>query len=202
MDTCGIYNSDNEEFSQENDGENDGGDKIIKNLPFASYDERLNSFQNWPIQLLPSKEQLSRAGFIYLNIGDQVQCFYCDLKLKEWKRSDNPFEEHKKHTQDLKINCLFVKSIEFDNFVKNHSESCFQNPITNNINQDLDHNQDLDQNSTTSDCDVLTCKICFTNKITKVLIPCGHSSCYECVFKLQTCPICKNNFIKINNLFI
>ncbi len=85
-------------------------DKIIKNLPFASYNERLNSFQNWPIQLLPSKEQLSRAGFIYLNIGDQVQCFYCNLKLKEWKRSDNAFEEHKKHTQDLKINCLFVKS--------------------------------------------------------------------------------------------
>ncbi len=55
------------------------------------------------------------------------------------ERSDNAFEEHKKHTQDLKINCLFVKSIEFDNFVKNHSESCFQNPITNNINQDLDH---------------------------------------------------------------
>ncbi len=104
MDTCGIYNNDKEEFPKENDeGENDEGDKIIKNLPFASYNERLNSFQNWPIQLLPSKEQLSRAGFIYLNIGDQVQCFYCNLKLKEWKRSDNAFEEHKKHTQDLKL---------------------------------------------------------------------------------------------------
>ncbi len=66
----------------------------------------------------------------------------------------------------------------------------------------LDHNQDLDQNSTTSDYDVLTCKICVTNKITKVLIPCGHSACYECVFKLQTCPICKDNFTKIHNLFI
>ncbi len=45
-------------------------------------------------------------------------------------------------------------------------------------------------------------QICVTNKITKVLIPCGHSACYECVFKLQTCPICKDNFTKIHNLFI
>ncbi len=44
MDTCGIYNNDKEEFPKENDeGENDEGDKIIKNLPFASYNERLNS---------------------------------------------------------------------------------------------------------------------------------------------------------------
>lgn len=196
MDTCGIEENNFDNIHRDDGGGNDGGDKIIKNLPFASYEERLNSFQNWPIQLLPSKEQLSRAGFKYLNVGDQVQCFYCNLKLKEWKKSDNAFEEHKRCTQDLQINCLFVKSIEFDNFVKNHSESVFQNPITNQ-----DH-ADLDQNSTTSDCDVLTCKICFTNKITKVLIPCGHSSCYECVFKLQTCPICKDNFTKINNLFI
>ncbi len=32
MDTCGIYNNDKEEFPKENDeGENDEGDKIIKN---------------------------------------------------------------------------------------------------------------------------------------------------------------------------
>ncbi len=38
MDTCGIYNNDKEGISQRNDeGENDEGDKIIKNLPFASY---------------------------------------------------------------------------------------------------------------------------------------------------------------------
>lgn len=191
MDTCGILEENNDnEFPQEN-----GGDKIIKNLPFASYDERLKSFQNWPIQLLPSKEQLSKAGFKYLNIGDQVQCFYCNLRLKEWKRSDNAFEEHKRCTQDLQINCLFVKSIEFDNLVKNSLSSVSHE----GINQDLN---DQDLNSTTSDCDVLTCKICFINKITKVLIPCGHSLCYECVFKLQTCPICKKNFTKINNLFI
>ncbi len=46
MDTCGIYNNDKEEFPKENDeGENDEGDKIIKNLPFASYNERLNHFK-------------------------------------------------------------------------------------------------------------------------------------------------------------
>ncbi len=96
MDTCGIYNNDKEEFPKENDeGETMKEIKLLKIYHLQSYNERLIHFKIGQYNYLPSKEQLSRAGFIYLNIGDQVQCFYCNLKLKEWKRSDNAFEEHK-----------------------------------------------------------------------------------------------------------
>ncbi len=56
MDTCGIYNNDKEEFPNKTMKEKtDEGDKIIKNLPFASYNERLNSFQNWPNTIITFK---------------------------------------------------------------------------------------------------------------------------------------------------
>jgi len=51
----------------------------------------------------------------------------------------------------------------------------------------------------------ILCKICFTNNINVVLIPCGHSLCNNCVDRLSAskqCPFCRASYISKNNLYV
>jgi hypothetical protein len=67
--------------------------------------ERLKTFHAWPKFLLPKRSQLANAGFVYTNQGDRVRCFACKVLLCDWKRSDDPFAEHYKWSND----CEFLK---------------------------------------------------------------------------------------------
>lgn len=74
----------------------------------ASAGKRFDTFKTWP-QSSPIKPiDLVNAGFYYTGSGDEVRCFSCDLQLKGWKFSDDPFEEHRK----IRANCRFV--IEYE----------------------------------------------------------------------------------------
>lgn len=72
--------------------------------------ERLCTFANWSYKhVLP--EDLAKAGFFSLNIGDCVKCAFCDVVLKQWEAGDMPLEEHRKH----KPNCRFVQGLYVGN---------------------------------------------------------------------------------------
>ncbi|XP_071425494.1 E3 ubiquitin-protein ligase XIAP isoform X2 [Pithys albifrons albifrons] len=75
-----------------------------KNRAMCSEETRLKSFHNWPLggQLTP--KELANAGFYYTGVGDQVACFCCGGKLKNWEPSDRAWSEHKRHFPK----CLFV----------------------------------------------------------------------------------------------
>lgn len=77
---------------------------------------RIQSYQSWPPSLSQKPQELAEAGFFYigkgkclinswfflnvsplaihLGTGDHVQCFFCDLGLKSWEPSDDPWREH------------------------------------------------------------------------------------------------------------
>jgi hypothetical protein len=73
-------------------------DTGIRSLPRVSfthtdmimYEDRLQSFKQWPRQILPDKYNLARAGFIYTGVGDIVQCFGCGIRVSEWEKTDFP----------------------------------------------------------------------------------------------------------------
>lgn len=69
-----------------------------------SEEARLNSFQNWPDYVHLTPRELASAGFYYTGIDDQVQCFCCGGKLKNWEPCDNAWSEHRRHFP----NCFFV----------------------------------------------------------------------------------------------
>lgn len=71
------------------------------------YEDRLRTFQTWPKQILPTKETLACSGFIYSGQNDSTNCFACNIKLKDWDRTDNPWTEHRKWSP----NCIFLKMI-------------------------------------------------------------------------------------------
>jgi hypothetical protein len=66
--------------------------------------ERLKSFTHWPKYMLPTSKDMAKAGFYYLGQGDRVRCFTCGLVLRNWKPTDDAWNEHMTHATD----CLFL----------------------------------------------------------------------------------------------
>ncbi|AAZ78308.1 polyprotein [Kelp fly virus] len=76
---------------------------------FSSYEARLASFKNWPLEYCQDPAALAEAGFYYTGLLDRVLCFHCDGGLSDWKRTDDPRIEHAKHFD----RCYFVKINNF-----------------------------------------------------------------------------------------
>lgn len=75
-----------------------------KNQAMCSEEARLASFHSWPSYSPVKPLDLARAGLYYKGINDQVECFCCGGKLKNWEPGDRPWTEHKTHFP----RCLFV----------------------------------------------------------------------------------------------
>lgn len=75
-----------------------------KNPAMCGEETRLKSFHNWPPNGQLTPQELANAGFYYTGVGDQVACFCCGGKLKNWEPGDRAWSEHKRHFPK----CLFV----------------------------------------------------------------------------------------------
>lgn len=77
------------------------------------YQDRLKTFHDYDKKSPLSKEVLCKAGFFFLGNGDNVQCFNCGMKLRNWRASDDPFEGHAK----ISPKCPFVLKEKGEEFV-------------------------------------------------------------------------------------
>lgn len=75
-----------------------------RNPAMCSEEARLKTFQNWPEYAHLTPRELANAGLYYTGIDDQVQCFCCGGKLKNWEPCDRAWSEHRRHFP----NCFFV----------------------------------------------------------------------------------------------
>lgn len=75
-----------------------------RNPAMCSEEARLKSFQNWPDYAHLTPRELASAGLYYTGVDDQVQCFCCGGKLKNWEPCDRAWSEHRRHFP----NCFFV----------------------------------------------------------------------------------------------
>lgn len=171
--------------------------KLDRELPPASHDicggvlenqfgrmellsHRLQTFDVWPIGLHQRPEELARAGFIYTKCGDIVKCFMCNIVLGHWEPNDDPWEEHKKHTES----CAFVDLNYKPTTHKTNAETKSNVPTKAFPRTD---------ESTTEVPDELLCKICLFNRTSLIFLPCEHLvSCGQCFLGLNNkCPICR-----------
>lgn len=65
---------------------------------YRSNVSRLASFEHWPKHTPQKKEVLASCGFFYTGLGDRTLCYQCGLGLKDWEPTDNPWEQHAKHS--------------------------------------------------------------------------------------------------------
>ncbi len=62
-----------------------------------SEESRLKSFSLWPSSAQSSPEKLAAAGFFYTGDDDTCQCFFCGLKLRNWRHTNDPWEIHRRY---------------------------------------------------------------------------------------------------------
>ncbi|XP_052089237.1 uncharacterized protein LOC127725979 [Mytilus californianus] len=72
---------------------------------------RVQSFQDFPATCHTSPLRLARAGFFSTGINDEVKCFSCGVKYKNWKQRDNPIEVHHR----ISLDCRMVNGRETTN---------------------------------------------------------------------------------------
>lgn len=89
------------------------------------FQRRLETFKDWPKQIVPDKLTLAKAGFIYTGQNDKVECFACHIRLAGWETTDDPWYEHRRWSEQcwyLKLTgCAETKtdqSVVTSNFVK------------------------------------------------------------------------------------
>ncbi|XP_060558859.1 baculoviral IAP repeat-containing protein 7-like isoform X2 [Ruditapes philippinarum] len=78
---------------------------------YKSEAKRLETFDDWPSNMVVSKEDLARNGFIYLHVSDRAQCVYCRGVLSNWEVGDIVENEHKRHCPE----CPFAFGYECGN---------------------------------------------------------------------------------------
>lgn len=79
--------------------------KLNKN--YKIYDNRIESFENWPCSIIISPSQMSKAGFYYTGYSDKCICTFCGVTLLKWQWNDDPVFEHKKYSN----NCSYLKMV-------------------------------------------------------------------------------------------
>uniref|UniRef100_A0A8D0CC13 E3 ubiquitin-protein ligase XIAP n=1 Tax=Salvator merianae TaxID=96440 RepID=A0A8D0CC13_SALMN len=74
------------------------------NSAMCSEEARLRTFHNWPPYALITPQELANAGLYYTGVADEVECFCCGGKLKNWEPLDRAWSEHRRHFP----RCFFV----------------------------------------------------------------------------------------------
>jgi hypothetical protein len=176
---------------------------------FATFENRMRSFDDWTLLLNQSKHSFAQAGFFYTGIRDRVECFYCGLKLAEWQPDDVPFIEHARYM----LSCEFMYLTIGETKIK-HYKSKFENAtrfIPRDILQIIKPKpvhitesslvirpnsvvDDKYQRRPSSTSSVSECKVCFNKTASVLFTPCNHcSTCSDCSLSLSEdkCPICR-----------
>ena len=69
---------------------------------------RTSSFSNFPTNCPVSTLSIAKAGFYFQGNGDEVICFCCGIKHRNWQFRDDPVTIHRR----ISPNCCFIRSLE------------------------------------------------------------------------------------------
>ncbi|KAM7357814.1 death-associated inhibitor of apoptosis 1 isoform 1-T5 [Cochliomyia hominivorax] len=89
--------------------------RYVMNDIFHREDERLKTFDCWPLDWL-DKKQLAMSGMFYMGEDDKTKCYFCEVEIGRWEREDQPVPEHlrwspncpllrRRTTNNVPINC-------------------------------------------------------------------------------------------------
>lgn len=95
------------------------GKETPYSLAFESYVDRWNTFKTakWYDLPLLNATTAATAGFLYTGPGDRVRCYHCDIGLRNFELTDEPWIEHAKHSP----NCKFLLEQKGKEFVSKYA---------------------------------------------------------------------------------
>lgn len=146
---------------------------------FINYEDRLQTFQEWPMAMPHTKEELANAGFCYIGVGDQVFCFCCSGTIGEWREGHNPWRRH----AETGNRCVFLLHHKGPAFIKHCLEAAQKSIVK--VHDSSPVIQDYTENT-------LNCRICLAFEPSTLFQPCGHLiACLRCAIQNQKCILCK-----------
>eukprot|EP00117_Sycon_ciliatum_P030718 scpid37287/ scgid24163/ E3 ubiquitin-protein ligase XIAP; Baculoviral IAP repeat-containing protein 4; IAP-like protein; Inhibitor of apoptosis protein 3; X-linked inhibitor of apoptosis protein len=77
---------------------------------------RRQSFANWPSYVGVDGDDLAEAGFFFTGEFDIVQCAFCSVQARHWRRSHSPHSRH----EGLSPSCEFIRK---------HSQARASSPV-------------------------------------------------------------------------
>jgi len=198
----------------------------VRHPAFVNAATRLQTFEKWPVVLRHLSDELVDSGFFYLGQDDSVCCFVCGGCLRNWKLSDDPWEEHAVHYP----RCLLVHLVCGTWFVERSKRRQEKRKV---LGQRLFALMELIDKTWLTVCQMFSsvrsralhllqlecancsaserelemlrskesCLACCSKPRDVVYVPCGHLvSCARCSLHFQRCPVCRrriDNFVKI-----
>lgn len=84
---------------------------MAKSGSMRSIAKRLASFSKWSSSSPVKEMELAEAGFYYTGKDDCVTCCCCGIMASDWRRGDQPVNEHKKYKRD----CPYITTYFPDN---------------------------------------------------------------------------------------
>lgn len=170
---------------------------------YATYQARLESFQEWLPKHNQDPSELASAGFFYYGISDQVECFYCEGRLHEWKAEDDPWVDH----ASLFPECGFIRLVK-DETPKEKSAPTVKGAARKKTNlprtlHQLGPNRSDDANDSGLSREQLLlenqklkeakeCRVCRDQEIRVVFLPCCHlATCLVCAASISVCVVCR-----------
>lgn len=171
----------------------------------------------------PVKSDLIHPSILH----DVVTCFHCDRKVFNWSIADDPWQEHHR----LNKNCYFLELNYNPSRSSVHSaststantgvsrqpcilpaEQVTQSPLedTSQLSEELtvissQENVKQVEKSTTGSSDESNalCKVCYTNEVELLFLPCKHASCCgQCAASVTTCPLCRTRITGSIRIFL
>uniref|UniRef100_A0A0A1XBF2 Apoptosis 1 inhibitor n=1 Tax=Zeugodacus cucurbitae TaxID=28588 RepID=A0A0A1XBF2_ZEUCU len=92
-------------------------------------DERLKSFENWPLEWL-NKKELAQTGLVYTGEDDKVKCYFCEVEIGRWERDDQPINEHLRFSP----NCPLLRRRTTNNVpISNDTLTCVLPPVSYDV---------------------------------------------------------------------
>ena len=80
--------------------------RTVEDAQMKETRNRMQTYKNWPRNTPVSPEDLVNAGFYFVGPDDRVKCAYCQKRIRNWEKSDDPKAVH----ATLNKSCEFVQS--------------------------------------------------------------------------------------------
>lgn len=173
---------------------------------------RLESYASWENTNV-TPQALSEAGFFYTGVDDIVECPYCHINGFNWLLGDDPMSDHALWAS----NCPFVINGNDVDDEFHYLRVVPELEVPEDIIEIRPHSVPEDEKEITinnaqpiclpESCIIIDekelCKICFVNKIDRLIVPCGHLVfCGMCSLSINVCPLCRVTISHVHKAYL
>ena len=121
------------------------GDTISIQEQMMFEGNRICSFQAWPSNAKAYAFQLARSGFYYSGEADEVVCFVCEGRIRDWQDKDIPMQKHIERYPSCPFVCGQISGVNLipPTLDNNHTTICLMNRVDEVVKRTSETNRQI-----------------------------------------------------------